>query len=78
MHRRKFLHRSIRTALAIGAGIPSLMAAGQRRFTDDLPIGQDIKAIVAEIEKLIPGLLKEAKVKGRACGLVVSAYVMPA
>jgi CubicO group peptidase (beta-lactamase class C family) len=70
MHRREFLHQSIRTALAIGAGIPSLTAAGQHRFADNLLTGQDINAIVAAIETLMPGLIREANVPGLSITLV--------
>lgn len=70
MNRRKFVHQSIRTTLAIGAGMPSLLAVDKHSFADDSRASQDIKTMVAEIEKLMPGLLKQANVPGLSMALV--------
>ncbi len=70
MRRRKFLRQSIQATFAVGAGIPSLMAADEHQVASALLLGKDIKAIVAEIEKLIPGLIKESKVPGLSIALV--------
>jgi len=50
--------------------MPSLMAVGHHTFADNAVTGQDIKTIVTEIEKLMPGLLKGANVPGLSIALV--------